>query len=227
MSDAPVVVFDPAKDAKFNPAKRSLDKNEEVIRGGLGTFVEVGQALLDIRDSGQYREAGYSSFDQYCQERWGLGRQWAYTHIGASQVCQAIGVHDRVHLPQNVEQTKPLLPILNTHGEEAVRNAWDQIVDSHEGAGAITGREIRAFLNPAVAVGPTKRPMSDAYLSALDKVESALKGLRWAVETHKGKKVPKPVAERFAEYTVAAQNLAQAVEQIGKGKAPDSFGTDA
>jgi hypothetical protein len=227
MSDAPVVVFDPAKDAKFAPAKRSLDSNEEVIRMGLGTFVEVGQALADIRDSGQYREAGFGSFEDYCRDRWGLGRGWANAQISASRVYRAISVHDHEQLPQNVEQTTPLAPVLNSHGEEAVSRAWAEIVASHQGNGPITGREIRAFLNPAVSVAPTKRPMSDAYLSALDKVEAALKGLRWAVRTHEGKNIPKPVCERFAEYTVAAESLARAVDQISKGETPDSFGTDA
>lgn len=227
MSEAPVVVFDPAKDAVFSPANNTLEHNEGVIRMGLGTFVEVGRALLDIRDSGQYREAGFSSFDNYCRYRWDLGRAWADRQITAAKVYEAIGDNDHCHLPQNVEQAVALGPLLNKDGEGAVQNAWDQIVKSHQGDGPITGREVRAFLNPAVAVGPTKRPMSDAYLSALDKVEAALKGLGWAVETHKGRKIPKPVAERFAEYTVAADSLAQAIQQISEGETPDSFGTDA
>jgi hypothetical protein len=227
MSDAPVVVFDPAKDAKFNPAKRSLDRNEEVIRMGLGTFVEVGQALMDIRDGGQYREAGFDTFDEYCKVRWGFGKSWASEHIAGSKVVEAIGVRDREQLPANLTQTKPLVPVLNSHGEEAVRNAWNQIVESHTGDGAITGREIRAFLNPTAGVPPSQRPVSDAYLSALDKLAAALKTINWAAEKGQGHKVPKPVAERYAQYVDQVEALGAVVKSISRCETPgpDSFGT--
>jgi hypothetical protein len=51
---------------------------EEKIEQGLQTFVEVGLALMEIRDRKLYR-GEYSSFKEYCKERWNFsdsrGRQ--------------------------------------------------------------------------------------------------------------------------------------------------------
>jgi len=44
---------------------------ENVIDVGLKIFVEVGNALLEIRDSRLYRE-GWGTFDEYYQGRWGF-----------------------------------------------------------------------------------------------------------------------------------------------------------
>jgi len=61
----------------------TLAQLEGIIERGLETFIEVGQALMRIRDERLYREAGYSSFEVYCQERWGHRRAWADRQISA------------------------------------------------------------------------------------------------------------------------------------------------
>lgn len=38
--------------------------------------LKIGEALSEIRDNRLYRDE-YSSFDSYCQERWGHNRSWA------------------------------------------------------------------------------------------------------------------------------------------------------
>ena len=65
---------------------RSFTENEAVIERGLATFVDVGRALLEIRDGRQYRAAGWSDFDAYCRERWGHGRDYADKIIAATRV---------------------------------------------------------------------------------------------------------------------------------------------
>jgi hypothetical protein len=39
--------------------------------------IDVGLALLEIRDQRLYREAGYRTFEEYCKERWG----WSICHV--------------------------------------------------------------------------------------------------------------------------------------------------
>lgn len=63
---------------------------EQVIEHGKKAFVEVGLALMDILNRRGYRLAGYSTFEQYCQERWGWSDQSAYGYIGAAQITQKI-----------------------------------------------------------------------------------------------------------------------------------------
>jgi hypothetical protein len=43
---------------------------EEVIELGLATFITVGNALLEIRDSRLYRDT-HATLEDYCRERWG------------------------------------------------------------------------------------------------------------------------------------------------------------
>ena len=62
-----------------------LAECEQVIERGLGTFVEVGEALLEIRDSRLYRES-HRTFEDYCRERWGMSRVRAHQLIDGADV---------------------------------------------------------------------------------------------------------------------------------------------
>ena len=53
-----------------------LQRCEETIQRGLHTFVEVGNALLTIRDKRLYQEQ-WATFEDYCRERWGMVRRQA------------------------------------------------------------------------------------------------------------------------------------------------------
>ena len=50
----------------------TLAECEDVINRGLATFVEVGNALLRIRDERLYR-AEFGTFEAYCRQRWQMG----------------------------------------------------------------------------------------------------------------------------------------------------------
>jgi hypothetical protein len=65
-----------------------LLNREQIIDRGKKAFVEVGMALMEIRDRHGHKTAGYSTFEQYCRERWGFLRSIAYDYIGAAQVAQ-------------------------------------------------------------------------------------------------------------------------------------------
>jgi hypothetical protein len=58
---------------KLTPALLDLMEHEKIIDQGLGTFIDVGNALAAIRDGEKWRaleECG--SFEAYCQTRWNL-----------------------------------------------------------------------------------------------------------------------------------------------------------
>jgi hypothetical protein len=65
--------------------KKALAKHEETIRSGLTSFIEVGHALAEIRDSQLYRDS-HKSFEAYCQERWDIGARQAHYKIAAAEV---------------------------------------------------------------------------------------------------------------------------------------------
>ena len=53
-----------------------LNQLEATIKKGSKAFIEVGLALAEIRDSKLYR-VHFSTFDAYCQEKWGFKKVYA------------------------------------------------------------------------------------------------------------------------------------------------------
>lgn len=72
------------------PSNLSLPDLETVIERGQVTFIEVGRALMEIRDRRLYRET-HATFEAYCRERWGWGRNYANKHIAAAKAVDALG----------------------------------------------------------------------------------------------------------------------------------------
>ena len=66
-----------------------LSECEGIIERGLSTFVEVGNALLEIRDSRLYRES-HATSEAYCRKRWGMARQRAHQLIGAAEAVSSL-----------------------------------------------------------------------------------------------------------------------------------------
>ena len=67
-----------------------LAELETVIERGKQTFVEVGQALMGIRDGRLYRET-HATFEAYCQKRWGFTHRFANLQIAAATVSGNLG----------------------------------------------------------------------------------------------------------------------------------------
>ena len=72
--------------AKVEPAKR-LIALEQTIEAGRKTFVEVGLALAEIRDTRLYR-SDFDTFEAYCQKKWGWNSSRARQLIGAASVVE-------------------------------------------------------------------------------------------------------------------------------------------
>lgn len=85
MSVAPVITLAPAESER-------LGRLEATIESGLQTFHEVGSALLEIRDSRLYR-AEFSTFEDYCRDRWDMSRPRAYQLIDAAQVVASLSTN--------------------------------------------------------------------------------------------------------------------------------------
>jgi phage N-6-adenine-methyltransferase len=91
--------------------------------------VEVGQALLEIRDSRLYLET-HDTFEFYCRERWGMDRVHAHRHIQAAEVATVLSIDNTGSpAPANVAVARELAPLRD---EPAVlREAWSEAVDLH------------------------------------------------------------------------------------------------
>lgn len=97
--------------ALTKPQTAKLARLEGVIAEGLQSFIDVGAALAEVRDSGLWAEHA-DSFEAYCSTRWGLSRSRSYQIIDAAQVVSAIADSDpKAPVPANVEQARALTPI--------------------------------------------------------------------------------------------------------------------
>lgn len=117
-----------------------LAQHEAVIERGLKTFVDVGLALLAIRDGRLYRQE-YDTFEEYCRQRWGFQRHRANRLIAAAEVSQnlvPIGT-----IPANEAQARPLTCL----EPEDQRIVWQRVVEeSHGNNGKITGAAVQRMV---------------------------------------------------------------------------------
>jgi hypothetical protein len=68
---------------------------EKTIARGKKTFVEVGLALAEIRDLRLYKRE-YNGFEEYCREKWGWGKAYAYRLIDAADVAKVSPMGDKI-----------------------------------------------------------------------------------------------------------------------------------
>lgn len=113
---------------------------EQVIERGLHTFVEVGDALLAIRDARLYK-GEYDTFEEYCQQRWGMERRYAYRLMDAAKVVGNVS-HGTQIAPTTERQARPLSQL----PPEQQREAWQLAVDTAPD-GKVTARHVQATVN--------------------------------------------------------------------------------
>lgn len=99
-----------------------LDTYEAAIAEGLVTFQKVGNALLAIRDNKLYR-AKHSTFEEYLDKRWQMGRSYASRLMGAAEVANTLLPIGNI-APVNEAQTRPM----NHMPPEQAQATWERAV---------------------------------------------------------------------------------------------------
>ena len=79
---------------------------ERTIKRGLETFLEVGEALAEIRDKKLYR-IEYSTFEAYCRDKWKMSDRRARQLIDSVAIVESIG-KSGTHVPVSEAQVRPL-----------------------------------------------------------------------------------------------------------------------
>lgn len=125
---------DGSKSCLSSADRERLAELETIVDEGLATFIRVGSALREIQERRLYRET-HSSFDEYCRDRWGLDRHYAYRQIRAANVVQVLSdVASWQHqdrLPRNEAQARPLAPLVPEKQVEAWELALQMAGDDH------------------------------------------------------------------------------------------------
>lgn len=127
-----------------------LAELETVIERGMQTFVDVGRALLEIRDSRLYRR-DYGTFEDYTRERWGMERRHAYRLIDAADAVGNVSNWTQIQ-PTTESQARPLTSL----EPDQQREAWARAVETAPG-GRITAAHVQQVVDE---IREEKRPVS-------------------------------------------------------------------
>jgi hypothetical protein len=120
-----------------------LNEAEETIAAGLTTFIEVGAALLTVRDERLYRRE-FATFEDYCVAKWQISRPHAYRLMDAARVVSPMG--DIENPPTNERQVRELGRV----PEEKRVEVWDKANERTDGQP--TAADVRAAANETAGV---------------------------------------------------------------------------
>lgn len=119
-----------------------LSELEQTIEAGLRTFVDVGRALLEIRDGRLYRQE-YGTFEDYCRERWGFEKSQTYRLMDSAKVIANLETSPIGEvLPANEAQARPLVQLKSEQQPEAWQHAIETAPD-----GKITGAHVQRVVD--------------------------------------------------------------------------------
>jgi hypothetical protein len=201
--------------ASLTPAEsQSLTHYEEIIAQGLQTFVEVGQALLSIRDQRLYRET-YRTFEEYLHQRWDMSRPRAYQLIEASVVVEHLSTNvDTV--PVNEAQARPLTRL----APEQQQEVWREAVETAPPSG-ITAKHVQTTVTRVKErtsehkTSKPKAPAPEPQLPARQRVQDGLFAVLSWVEDKDAWKMLGDLAQQLSFYAEEHEdpNLMQRMEQ--------------
>lgn len=117
-----------------------LEQCEAVIERGLKTFTDVGNALLEIRDSKLYRRE-WGTFEEYCRDRWSIERAHAYRLMDSARVVMNLSPIGDI-LPATESQARPLAKF----EPEQQQYVWQQVIDTAPVTG-ITAAHVQAVVD--------------------------------------------------------------------------------
>ena len=136
--------------------KNELDRLEAIIEKGQQTFIEVGMALTQIKDSHLYRET-YKTFEDYCKKRWEFTKRHAYRLIESIKTIENLKSDQLVTPPKSESQIRPL-----THLKpEQQREVWQKAVETAP-EGKVTARHVQNTVNEIVESKGGKLPQKSA-----------------------------------------------------------------
>lgn len=168
--------------AEIQRIPRTLSDNEAVIRRGLIQVWEVAAALADIREQKQYREAGFKTFEDYCETRWNFARRYADRLIEGIKVVENLSPTG-LKSPETERQTRAIREVTKEPVVQA--EVWVQAVED-AGGEQPTAPQIKAAAAKVTAskTAPPPEDEDDEEAGPLD---------------HFGKPVDPVFAEAFAD----------------------------
>jgi hypothetical protein len=162
---------------------RQLAESVETIQRGMGTFLEVGRALMRIRDLRLYRNLA-PNFETFCSKALGLSKQHCYNYIACSGVFEVLEARPEFagRLPQNEAQTRPLRSL----DAATVVEVWAEVV-AKSAQTPITAALVRAAAQKRVPEnGAGEHPTGAQAPETVTRLKRSVQGLRKALESAGG-----------------------------------------
>lgn len=147
-------------DASATPELLKFREHEKIVERNLAGFIEAGIALVAIKADREYRLDGYSSFEDYCRDRWQISRPRAYQLVVAASIAEELSTLVDTPAPQSERQVRPLTLLKS---DDDKREAWAEAVDHAEG-----GQPTAAQVEQAVAKRQPPRPLTADERAAED-----------------------------------------------------------
>lgn len=167
-----------------------LAELEQVIGTGLETYILVGTALREVRDSRLYRTVA-TSFEVYCRDQWGMTGDWAHKLIDASGVARQLSSAG-LPAPANEAQARAVGAVPEEHRTEV----WTATVEATNGKP--TAAAVSAVAEKLVPAAPSKATITSRANRAAKEAD------RVAAERKKVEKLARK-ADREATRARAAQ----------------------
>lgn len=116
-----------------------LSACEKIIEKGYTTFIEVGNALFEIRNNKLYREK-HATFEEYCKGKWQIKRQRAYELMEAASIVNTLseisdkdnGQHDNGLTPTMRESHAAALAKIP---QESRNDVWQKVIKDYQHKG--------------------------------------------------------------------------------------------
>jgi hypothetical protein len=165
-----------------NEEQTILDQHEAVITRGIKSFIEVGTALLSIRDKRLYR-ASFATFEDYCASRWEISKAYSARLISSAEIVGEIakGSLKVVHHEQ-VDKMSPMGDKHNPSCQEVIpsshftpktgENPKKPLPDSERVARPLAsipkGKRAEVW-DAAIEASPTGKPTAKIVQAEVDK----------------------------------------------------------
>lgn len=173
----------------------ALSVHEQVIERGMVTFQEVGSALAYIKSHKLYRD-GYTTFEAYCQERWGMTKSRANQLTSAAKLAGEIETATAVSLP-NERTAREVARVPAAQRAEVVKEAANTGTLNGPGVRRIAGEAAKRqgppppvnTIDAEPLIDPAGREYSDpkvmealGHTTDFEKIVNELNGLRRKIE---------------------------------------------
>ena len=154
---------------------KRLVELEEEITDDLKSIFRIGMNLMEIRDNKLWR-GNFKSFEDYCNERWQKGGNWARKMINAVEVKNVVPV-------ENEWQARQLTDLTDDYKVEVFNRAVDEVKDPE----LVTGNQLKRIKKKFLAekdFGETESPAGEkteddiSYGQLVQDFESCISGVR-------------------------------------------------